>query len=80
MKNLNANPRDLSSTLGFERDLRVLENLLDEENITINDRKMWLIPYLKGNDHTIFLNFANEMSISGKLKNLFMLCCFMLFF
>jgi len=68
MKNISAKPRDLNSTPGFQGDPRVLENLLDEENITTNDKKMWLIQYVKGQEHTIFINFQKEMIISGYKK------------
>ena len=67
-KYLNANPRDLNSTPGFEGDPRVLENLLNRENITTNDKKMWLIPFVKGHEHTIFINFPYETSISGNIN------------
>lgn len=65
LKNLSAQPRDLNSTPGYEGDPRILENLLDQENITINDKKMWLIPFIKGREHNIFINFQNELLISG---------------
>lgn len=69
-KNLNAKPRDLNSTPGFEGDPRILENLIDPENITVNDKKIWLIQYIKGKDHAIYLNFQNEIKISGNFISL----------
>lgn len=69
-KNLNAKPRDLNSTPGFEGDPRILENLIDPENITVNDKKIWLIQYIKGKDHAIYLNFQNEIKISGSFISL----------
>ena len=65
MKILSAKPRDLNSTPGYQGDPRVLENLIDPENVTMNDKKMWLIPYIQGLEHAIFLNFQNETLISG---------------
>lgn len=64
-KNISANPRDLNSTPGFEGDPRVLENLLDPENITLNEKKMWLIQFMKGKDHLISIKFPTEVKISG---------------
>ena len=64
-KFLEAKPRDLKSTPGFESDPRVLENLINGNNLTTNEKNMWLIPFIKGQKHAIFVDFLGNVDISG---------------
>jgi hypothetical protein len=50
---VTANPRDMNSIPGHGSDHRTLEKLFNDRNNTMDDRNMWLIPYNKGEDHTI---------------------------
>ena len=50
---VTANPRDMNSIPGHGSDHRTLEKLFNDRNNNMDDRNMWLIPYNKGEDHTI---------------------------
>ena len=53
-----AKPRDMNSIAGHTSDHRTLEKLFNERNNTMDDRNMWLIPYNKGEDHTILIDLG----------------------
>lgn len=62
---LNANPRDMNSIQGHGLDHRTLDKLINKINNTSDDRNMWLIPYNKGEDHLITIEFKRMHYISG---------------
>jgi protein JBTS26 len=63
--NVEANPRDMNSIAGHGSDHRTLEKLFNDRNNTKDDRNMWLIPYNKGEDHTIMIDLGETRAISG---------------
>lgn len=60
-----AKPRDMNSIAGHTSDHRTLEKLFNDRNNTMDDRNMWLIPYNKGEDHTILIDLGEQRAISG---------------
>lgn len=56
IENLDAKPRDMNSIPGYAGDHRVLDNLINGENNTSNDKNMWLIPFNKGEHHFIYID------------------------
>lgn len=65
MSMVEANPRDMNSIAGHGSDHRTLDKLFDKVNNTINDHHMWLIPYNKGENHTLKIDFGRQTTISG---------------
>ena len=65
MANVSADPRDMNSIAGHGSDYRTLEKLFDKENNTMDDHHMWLIPYNKGEKHTITINLGKSMTIAS---------------
>ena len=61
--NIDANPRDMNSIQGYSGDYRTVDKLINGENQTSNDRNMWLIPYNKGQNHFIYLDFKKKREI-----------------
>lgn len=53
-----ANPRDMNSIAGHGSDHRTLEKLFNQRNNTMDDRNMWLIPFNKGEEHTISIDLG----------------------
>ncbi len=62
---MNAKPRDLKTTLNSEGDHRILENLINNNNLTTNDRNMWLFPFTKGEKHFIKIKIPGDSSLKG---------------
>lgn len=62
---VQANPRDMNSIVGHGSDHRVLEKLFNNRNNTMDDRNMWLIPFNRGEDHTIMIDLGETRAISG---------------
>jgi formylmethanofuran:tetrahydromethanopterin formyltransferase len=62
---VTAKPRDMNSIQGHGQDHRTLEKLFNGRNNTMDDRNMWLIPFNKGEDHTILIDLGETRSISG---------------
>lgn len=62
---VTANPRDMNSIAGHGSDHRTLEKLFNDRNNTMDDRNMWLIPFNKGEDHTILIDLGETRAISG---------------
>ncbi|PAA77810.1 hypothetical protein BOX15_Mlig016692g2, partial [Macrostomum lignano] len=50
---LSAEPRDMRVVPGCEADERTLDKLVNGVNSTTDDVNMWLVPFTKGDDHTI---------------------------
>eukprot|EP01038_Epipyxis_sp_PR26KG_P008085 gene8085-10952_t len=63
-RNIDANPKDLSS-VGFFDDPRVLGNLFNGVNDIAQDEQMWLIPFTKGSPHHIEVDLLKEYEIAG---------------
>jgi hypothetical protein len=55
---VDANPRDMNSIPGHGSDHRTLDKLFDKTNNTCDDHHMWLIPFNKGENHTIKIDFG----------------------
>ena len=55
----------MNSIPGHGSDHRTLEKLFNGKNNTIDDRNMWLIPYNKGEDHTIRIDLGESRVLSG---------------
>lgn len=55
----------MNSIPGHGQDHRTLEKLFNGENNTIDDRNMWLIPFEKGEDHTITIDLGEQRKISA---------------
>jgi len=65
VSNLEANPRDMNSIPGHGSDHRTLDKLVNGVNNTTDDMNMWLIPYNKGEDHTLRIDLGRMVQISG---------------
>ena len=57
---LTASPRDLNEIPGNSGDPRTKDKLLNNFNITCDDRNMWLIPFTKGGEHKLVLALGAE--------------------
>lgn len=62
---IDADPRDMNSIPGHGSDYRTLDKLLNGVNNTMDDHHMWLIPFNKGENHTIMIDLGRKMAISG---------------
>ena len=58
MNGVSANPRDMNTIQGGNTDYRTLDKLFDRENNTQDDHHMWLIPFNKGESHTITIDLG----------------------
>lgn len=65
IENLNAKPRDMNCIPGYSDDRRVLDNLINGVNQTCEDQNMWLIPFVRGQSHLIYINFQTEKTVSA---------------
>ncbi len=55
---IDANPRDMNSIPGHGSDYRTLDKLVNKINNTMDDNNMWLIPFNKGENHTIKIDLG----------------------
>eukprot|EP00347_Sterkiella_histriomuscorum_P022411 403338590 len=62
---LDANPRDMNSIQGHGSDYRTLDKLINNINITMDDHNMWLIPFNKGENHTLKIDLGKVKTISA---------------
>lgn len=62
---VEAQPRDMNSIPGHASDHRTLEKLFNGQNNTSDDRNMWLIPFNKGENHTMSIDLGQKMKVSG---------------
>lgn len=62
---ITADPQDLHSLSGHERDDRTLDKLIDGTNVTISDEHMWLVPFTSGQQHLVNIEFPQSITISG---------------
>ena len=60
---ISASPSDLNSIPGHNGDYRTVDKLVDNYNITTDDRHMWLIPFSSGLSHTITIKFPKVFYI-----------------
>eukprot|EP00118_Oscarella_pearsei_P020109 m.216669 g.216669 ORF g.216669 m.216669 type:complete len:1550 (+) comp39873_c0_seq26:136-4785(+) len=64
-RQLQATPRDLNDLPEYGDDCRVLENLVDNVNLTMSDEHMWLAPFTEGSDHLLTIDLGAVTPISG---------------
>lgn len=55
---IDANPKDMNSIPGHGSDYRTLDKLIDRVNNTNDDHHMWLVPFNKGENHTIKIDLG----------------------
>lgn len=55
----------MNSIPGYGSDYRTLDKLFDSVNNTMDDHHMWLIPFNKGENHTITIDLGKVMMISA---------------
>lgn len=55
----------MNAIAGHGSDHRTLEKLFNDRNNTEDDRNMWLIPYTKGENHTIEIDLGETRAILG---------------
>lgn len=59
-----ADPSDINILPEYDRDPRVVGNLLDGNNRTRDDTHMWLAPFNVGKNHYVYLTLAKKCSIA----------------
>ena len=63
---INASPADLNTLPEYTKDVRTLDKLIDGENLSNDDRHMWLIPYTPNGKHLLTINLPEEAkSVAG---------------
>jgi protein JBTS26 len=62
---VTAEPRDMNSIPGHGQDHRTLEKLFNGVDNTTDDNNMWLIPFNKGENHLITIDFGQLRTISA---------------
>ncbi|KAL4239443.1 hypothetical protein ACF0H5_000258 [Mactra antiquata] len=62
---ITANPADVRSLPGHERDDRTLDKVIDGNNVTMSDEHMWLVPFVDGNHHTVTIEFPQKVFLAG---------------
>ena len=66
MTSVTADPRDMNSMSGGNgTDYRTLDKLFDKVNNTMDDHHMWLIPFNKGEKHSITIDLGRSHTISS---------------
>lgn len=58
LNNLKADPRDMNTIQGHGSDYRTLDKLIDGVYNTTDDHHMWLIPFNKGEKHSITIDLG----------------------
>ena len=61
---IRAEPKDINVLPEYDKDPRVVDNLLDGINRTRDDTHMWLAPFNKGKDHKVFITFKRPAQIA----------------
>ncbi|KAK7501363.1 hypothetical protein BaRGS_00007488, partial [Batillaria attramentaria] len=64
VKKISAEPSDINILPDYDRDPRVVVNLLDGVNRTRDDTHMWLAPFTAGKNHFVYLTLAKKYSIA----------------
>ena len=55
----------MSEVQGYQQDPRTVDKLINGVNLTTQDKNMWLIPYVYGNDHKLTIDFKEDRIVSG---------------
>ena len=74
---IRAEPKDINVLPEYDKDPRVVDNLLDGINRTRDDTHMWLAPFSKGKDHKVFITFKRPAQIA-MIRIWVRLSCFLL--
>ncbi|KAK3091145.1 hypothetical protein FSP39_017488 [Pinctada imbricata] len=61
---IHANPLDINILSEYEKDPRVINNLIDGVNRTRDDVHMWLAPFTPNGHHYIYITFEKACKIS----------------
>ena len=61
---IRADPSDINILDQYDKDPRVVTNLIDGVYRTRDDTHMWLAPYTKGKNHYIYMNLAKPVKIA----------------
>ena len=61
---IQADPSDINILPEYDKDPRVVKNLLDGCNRTRDDVHMWLTPFTPGNDHWVFCTFDKPCKVA----------------
>ena len=61
---IRAEPKDINVLPEYDKDPRVVDNLLDGINRTRDDTHMWLAPFTNGRDHKVFITFKRPTRIA----------------
>lgn len=64
VKKITADPKDINILPEYDKDPRVVQNLIDGVNRTRDDVHMWLTPFTSGGNHRVTLTFAQPCSIA----------------
>ncbi|XP_025076001.1 protein KIAA0556 homolog isoform X2 [Pomacea canaliculata] len=64
IKKIHADPPDINILPEYDRDPRVVTNLLDGVSRTRDDTHMWLTPFTPGKNHFIFITFAKSYNVA----------------
>ncbi|BFZ02930.1 hypothetical protein BsWGS_05969 [Bradybaena similaris] len=59
-----ANPSDINILPEYNKDPRVVTNIVDQVNRTRDDVHMWLAPFNPGKDHFIYVSFAKPCKLA----------------
>ncbi|XP_064624370.1 katanin-interacting protein-like isoform X2 [Lineus longissimus] len=61
---ISADPEDINVLPEYDKDPRVVTNLIDGINRTRDDTHMWLAPYNKGKKHSVFITFEKPCRVA----------------
>ena len=64
VESIRAEPKDINVLPEYNKDPRVVDNLVDGINRTRDDIHMWLAPFTKGRDHKVFITFNKPTQIA----------------
>jgi len=59
-----ADPSDINILPEYNKDPRVVKNLVDGNNRTRDDIHMWLAPFTQGQDHLVYITFDRPCKIA----------------
>lgn len=64
MWQITADPADINVLPEYNRDPRVITNLLDGVNRTRDDMHLWLAPFTEGKSHRITVTFSHHETLA----------------
>eukprot|EP00002_Diphylleia_rotans_P001000 TRINITY_DN10545_c0_g1_i1.p1 TRINITY_DN10545_c0_g1~~TRINITY_DN10545_c0_g1_i1.p1 ORF type:complete len:1785 (+),score=340.31 TRINITY_DN10545_c0_g1_i1:93-5447(+) len=64
---LSAQPKDLNELPGSNSDVRTLDKLVNNQNLTTDIKNMWMIPYKSGSRHVLAISLLKPTKL-GALK------------